>query len=95
MLKSQEGGLKPCVNPIPVDSWEEKYHFFEGQVDLTPSAHFLLNWGHIPSLSLGFLLSLGTEPAPGVETGRLQNPQSLCESAVSTAGLITPHSRRL
>ena len=33
-LKSQEGGLKPCVNPIPIDSWEEKYHFFEGQVDL-------------------------------------------------------------
>lgn len=33
-LESQEGGLKPCVNPVPIGSWEEKYRFFEGQVDL-------------------------------------------------------------
>lgn len=34
-LKSQEDGLKLCVNPIPKDSMGgKKYHFFEGQVDL-------------------------------------------------------------
>ena len=56
---------------------------------MTPSAHFLLTWGHIPSLSLGLILPLGTEPAPGVEAGFqgcLQNPQSLCGPTVSAAG---------
>lgn len=56
---------------------------------MTPSTHFLLTWGHIPSLSLGLILPLGTEPAPGVEAGFqgcLQNPQSLCGPTVSAAG---------
>lgn len=57
---------------------------------MTPSAHFLLTWGCIPSLSLGLVLPLGTEPAPGVEAGFqgcLQHPQSLCGPTVSAAGL--------